>query len=341
MNKKDGTRLPVALYLILLKYTDEKHIITMNGPGGIIERLQAYGIEAERKTIYAARDILKEFGVQIHQVRMHSEQGYYMEHLFSPAEALVLLDTIAESSSLSVQESGELHQKVSSLMSEYQNRNLPEIFLSPSKTDNRQVLKNIEILMDAISSHRSIRFLYYDLTVTDHARTEKRYRKSSTAYVTDPYGITSGNGRFYCICCSADHNTPAYYRIDKMEKLTISDHVFKPVSFDIHEYVRRSIQMYSGHAQTVKARFSRKIAANVFDEFGHDRRSIIITKVTSDTFEAAIRTTVTPTVTGWFLQFYQDAVILEPQTFRDSLLHIAKTIERNYNTEKQEAHHEQ
>lgn len=335
MKKRDGTRLPVALYLILLKYTDEKHIISMNGPGGIIERLQEYGIDAERKTIYAARDILKEFGVQIHQVRMNQEQGYYMEHLFSPAEALVLLNTIAESSSLSFQESEDLHQKVCSLMSEYQSQNLPEIFLSPSKTDNRQVLKNIEILMDAISAHHSIRFLYYDLTVTDQARTEKKYRKSRTAYITDPYGITSGNGRFYCICCSAEHHTPAYYRIDKMEKLMISDNVFEPIQFDIREYVRRSIQMYSGNAQTVKARFSRRIAANVFDEFGHDRKSIIITGVTENTFEAAIRTTITPTVTGWFLQFYQDAVILEPGEFRDRMLDIANTIERNYNTEKQ------
>ena len=335
MKKRDGVRLPVALYLILLKYTDEKHIITMNGPGGIIERLQEYGIDAERKTIYVARDTLKEFSVQIHRVRMNQEQGYYMDHLFSPSEALILLNTIAESSSLSVQESEELHQKISSLMSEYQSLNMPEIFLSPSKTDNRDVLQNIDILMNAISTHHQIRFLYYDLTVTDHARAEKKYRKNRKEYMIEPYGITSANGRFYCITYSRFHQNPGYYRIDKMEDLTVLDESFVPVNFDIHEYVRRSIQMYSGNAQTIRARFSRSIAANVFDEFGHDRKSIIITGVDDTSFEAAIRTSVTPVVTGWFLQFYENAVVLEPQEFKDRLLDIAKTIEKNYNTDKE------
>lgn len=332
MKKRDGVRLPVALYLILLKHTDEKHIITMNGPGGIIECLQEYGIDAERKTIYVARDTLKEFGVQIHQVRRNQEQGYYMDHLFSPSEVLILLDTIAESASLSPHESEEMHQKIVSLMSEYQSQNLPEIFLSPSKTDNREVLQNIETLMDAVSTHHQIRFLYYDLTVTDHARTEKKYRKDRKEYIIEPYGITSANGRYYCITYSRAHHNPGYYRIDKMEDLSILNVSFRPVNFDIHEYVRRSIQMYSGNAQTIKARFSRSIASNVFDEFGHDQKSVIITHVTENTFEAAIRTVLTPVVIGWFLQFYQDAVVLEPQEFKDRMLDIAKTIEKNYNT---------
>lgn len=329
MEKGDSVRLPVVLYDILQKYSDEAHVITMKE---IIGHLQEdYGIQADRRTVYEARDILRENVADVSMKRINGKQGYYMEHLFSSSEALVLLDAIAESSSLSEKETSRISAKIISLLSDHQVQELPEIFFSPSKTDNAEVLTNIEILMNAISSHHKVRFLYYDTVVTDDARTGKHYRKDKKNYEIEPYGITSGNGRFYCISYNRKHQNQTIYRIDKIQKIHESDETFDPVPFDIQEYVRRSVQMFGGESQSVTAVFSRKIASNVFDEFGNSKKSIIIEHVDQDTFQATVRTSLTPVVTGWFLQFYQDAKVLGPEEFRRDLLHIAETLEKNYN----------
>ena len=52
------------LYLakIMQEETDEQHRLTMSQ---LIERLDAYGIEAQRKSIYDDLDALNDFGIEI------------------------------------------------------------------------------------------------------------------------------------------------------------------------------------------------------------------------------------------------------------------------------------
>lgn len=334
MKKGDTMKLPAALYRILLEHSDEQQFISMND---ILRFLQEdYDIKTERKTVYAARDALKECGIEICHVRRDGRQGYYLKHPFTPGESLFLLDMIAESSALSVKKSKELSAKVTALMSAHEQENLPEIFQSPAKTDNQKVPENIEILMNAIAAHHTVQFCYYDIVITDHARTARHYRKDSRIYLADPYGIVTGNGRVYCVTYNKKYRHQVLYRLDKIEKLQDTGTPFDPVYFDIEDYVRRSVQMYGGTSQSVQARFSKKIAQNVFDEFGRPNENVIIQKVDQDTFDATLKTSLTPTVTGWFLQFYQDAKVLGPQSFRQELLNIAASIEKNYNNDQKQ-----
>lgn len=333
MQKGDSIRLPVVLYEILLQHTDQKHVITMKE---IMKYLQDDGIQCDRRTVYNARDVLTDHHIPIVQTRINGVQGYYLKHIFSASEALILLDLIAESSSLSEKESRKLSDKITGLMSEWEKAALPEIFMSPSKTDNHSVPENIAILMNAIADRHRVRFLYYDTVVTDDAKPGRHYRRNKKLYEIDPYGIVSESGRFYCISYNQKYQNQTIYRIDKILNMEETDEQFTPVYFDMQDYVRRSVQMYGGNSQSVTAVFSRKIASNVFDEFGNSRKSIIIERVSEDSFQATIRTSLTPTVTGWFLQFYQDATVISPQEFKDTLLNIAGTIEKNYNEHKKQ-----
>lgn len=334
MKKGDTMKLPIALYLVLLKHSDEDHFIGMND---ILRYLQEeYDIKTERKTVYAARDALISCGIDITPVRKEGKHGYSLQHPFSSGESLILLDLIAGESSLSSKNSDQIADKIQALMSEQEKENLPDIFQSPSKTDNQEVIKNIEILMNAISHHHVVHFRYYDIAITNDARTAKHYRKNSQIYMADPYGIATGNGRIYCITYNRKYRHQVLYRIDKIEKLQETNITFEPVYFDIEDYVHRSIQMYGGTNQSIRARFSKKIAQNVFDAFGKPNENVIIQKVSKDTFDATLKTSLTPTVTGWFLQFYKDAQVLGPESFQQELLSIATSIEKNYNTSRKQ-----
>ena len=78
MAKGNGQRLK-ALYIlkILQENSDEKHLLKTQQ---IIDRLEGYGIPAERKSVYADISALKELGYEIVCVRARANGGYYLKN---------------------------------------------------------------------------------------------------------------------------------------------------------------------------------------------------------------------------------------------------------------------
>lgn len=63
MAKGENQKLKLLYLLdILNKYTDDEHSITMQD---IVRRLAEYGVNAERKTVYADMEELRKYGADI------------------------------------------------------------------------------------------------------------------------------------------------------------------------------------------------------------------------------------------------------------------------------------
>jgi predicted DNA-binding transcriptional regulator YafY len=318
--KKNIPSLDALVYQALTKQSDADHLLSMTD-------LRAYcdlaGHPADRRTIYKSIAMLKEAGAAIAFVRKNGRQGYYMNHLLSNAEALFLMNACWESSALSPQETDVLVNKIVSLLPEKKLRQIPPLPSNPAKNASHPILKDAEKLLPAIANNQYVEFLYYDITVTK----KKKYRRNSTPYRLVPYALISENGRYYVVFYSEKHQSFSNYRLDKMDKILVTDEHSEGVPFSLSDHLRSSFQMYHSSPQTVTAEFDNHLSSIVFDQFGSD---IVISAVNDKTFTASIRTSITPPLIGWFLQFYDKVVIKKPKSLIEEYQKIAQAIDKTY-----------
>lgn len=320
MRSANIIELPFAILNILDKQSDEDHIVSM--PDLLIE-LEDYGFVCDRRAAYRAIETLKKYGTQIEYKQIHRKQGYYLKRNLSEAELTIITSSLYDISSLSLKDTKRIEEKINTMYSPFQNKNVYKSNISSSKTDNNYVIKNISLILEAIKHNDDIEFRYYDLTISK----EKKYRKDKQKYELTPYAITSSQGRFYAIMYNEAHKSFNTYRIDKMDTLSIINKDNVKVAFNLDNYLRNSFQMFSGEASTVSLKCPLNFASILFDEFGKD---IIISKVTNDHFIASIRTSITPTFTSWILQFYDKIEVVKPKELIDDLKRIAKHINKTY-----------
>ena len=312
--------LPFAILDILDKQSDENNIISM--PDLLIE-LEDYGFNCDRRSVYKAIKVLNKYNNNILYKQIHRKQGYYLKRDLSEAELALINSSLYNLSSLSLTETKKIENKLNKLYSPLKSHTSFKTNPANKKTDNNYVIKNISIILEAIKHNNDISFKYYDLTISK----EKKYRKDKERYILTPYATVFIQGKIYAILYNTKYNSFNTYRIDKMESISIIETNNTKVPFNLDDYLRNSFQMYSGEASTVTLKCDASLANIIFDEFGKD---IIISKVTDDYFEISIRSSITPTLVGWILQFYDKIEILKPKELIDELKKIANHINRVY-----------
>ncbi len=108
------------LYLakILLEYTDAKNDITLQD---IIDKLAAYNVTAERKSLYDDIAQLNDFGIKIKKTQYGRTSHYQVINRdFELAELKLLVDSVASAKFITEQKSNELIQKIERLASKPQ-----------------------------------------------------------------------------------------------------------------------------------------------------------------------------------------------------------------------------
>ncbi|HPE96314.1 MAG TPA: WYL domain-containing protein, partial [Bacillota bacterium] len=119
--KRENTKLKL-LYLreILLKYSDQDHPLTA---GDLEKKLESYGCQAERKSIYNDINALIESGMDI--IKSQSPPGFFVgSREFELAELKILVDAVISSKFITGKKSEKLVEKLSSLASDAEKREL-------------------------------------------------------------------------------------------------------------------------------------------------------------------------------------------------------------------------
>lgn len=317
MKKGNSTELASALYQILSEETDENHFLSL---ADIQSDLESMDIYAERRSIYEAMHILKKYGAVIHYVRKNGGHWYYMDPVLTNAESKVLLDAAA-SSAFSKEEAKHLIDKIKELSSPTMQNE--EVYI-PQRISHESILSAIDLILKAVNTCHTVQFRYFEITITK----EKKYHRNGEYYMLDPYAVVARNGRYYVVFYSKKYQSFSNYRLDRMDDIKITDQQYDTVPFSLEDYMQRSVNMYPGKAQTITADFDVSMASQVFDEFGDN---LIVSKVTDHNFTASIRTSVTPTLIGWLLQFGDKVIIRKPDNLIQDLLNIAEHIQKTYN----------
>lgn len=316
------------LYLLrfLMQNSDEAHPLSM---AQIIEELANNGISAERKSIYDDIEALRLFGVDIVQLK-GKNGGYYIgERDFELPELKLLVDSVQSSKFITQDKTYKLIKKIESLASIYDGQLLQrQVFVTNRvKSMNESIYYAVDVISDAITKNRKIRYQYFEYTVEK----ERRLRHGGKFYEISPFSLIWDDENYYMLGWDSEAGKMKHYRVDKMQKVSLSDDEREGVEefekFDMSAYSKTVFGMFGGTEQKVKLRFSNRLVGVVLDRFG---RETTIIPDGDEHFTVTLSVVVSPQFFGWIFGFGSDVEILSPEEVRKEMKKQAEEIFGKY-----------
>lgn len=328
MAKSENQKQKILVLLDLFKSkTDEEHGVTTSD---IIDYLAEHGIKAERKTVYADLNTLKEYGYEISKEKKDGNYYYtLLDRDFQLPELKLLVDAVQASKFISAKKSSELIKKIENLASVYQAKQLQrQVFVSNRiKTNYENVYYNVDELNLAINENRKIKFDYYEWNLSKEMVLRKNGHKNDIS----PWSLAWDDENYYLVAFDGNSGIIKHYRVDKMRKIEILDEArdgreeFE--EFDAAKYANKVFGMFTGDEQRVKIQFANKLIGVVIDRFGQD---IMIIPKGVDQFVVNVNVKVSNMFLGWIIGLGDGAKILEPESVVDEVKQITERLKEQY-----------
>ncbi len=297
----------LTLLDILRRETDEDHPIAVPT---LIDALEARGISAERKSIYADVAALQDLG---YDIVLEKGRGYYLaSREFELAELKLLVDAVQSSKFISEAKSRKLIDQLKGLCSRHEATQLQrQVYVAGRvKTMNEGVLYIIDALHDAITANRMVTFRYFDY----NEKKEKVFRHEGKTYVVSPVGLLRNEESYYLVAWEGERRRR--YRVDRMSNLTVTDQPRRPgcADTDMAAYTRVHFNMFSGQETNVRLRCPNELAHVVLDRFGMD---IMLIPDGEGFFTFTTPVVVSPQFFGWLFGLGPEVEILSPGEVRE------------------------
>ena len=315
------------LYLMktLPDKTDPENPVTMTE---LISALDAYGIKAERKSIYTDLELLRQYGLEIETTRGKTTGYYIAERQFELPELKLLVDAVQSCRFITEKKSAELIAKLSSLTSAAQAKQLQrQVYVAGrAKTMNETVYYSIDQIHLAINDGKQISFKYFDYDTNK----KRVYRKNGEIYKTTPVTLCWSDDSYYLITYKTKYNGLTHYRVDRMSDVSVLKEeadVFEREKFNIAEHIRRVFGMYSGELIRATLSFDNSLVNVVLDHFGKD---IKLTAKSGGRFEIKADVSVSPVFLAWIFQFGNRAEIKAPENLIEAMKNLINENLNNY-----------
>ncbi len=286
------------LYLqqILSEETDQEHGLSAQE---ILDRLEARGVNADRRTLYKDLDELDRYGLEILKEQDGRNVLYHLNtRSFELPELKLLVDSVQSARFITEKKSRQLIRKLEALASVHEARYLHrQVLISGRiKTMNESIYYNVDFLHDAISRDRQIRFHYYRWNV----RREMEFRRNGAWYQVSPWCLMWDNENYYLVAFDAADGKIKHYRVDKMIHLSVLDSRREGKEqfrrFDAAQYTRQLFGMFGGEVMRVSFEGKNEIVGVLFDRFGKD---IPVIPLGGDRFTVSLDIAVSPNFLGW------------------------------------------
>lgn len=324
MARSSNQKLKLLYMIEILKeYTDEEHAITTSE---LINRLEQYGIKAERKTIYSDIETLNDFGYDILTSKQKNLNGYYMaSREFELAELKFLVDATQSSRFITKNKSNALIQKLKQFTSKYEAVNLQrQVYVSDRvKTDNENIYINVDCIHKACQNDLQISFTYFDWTPSK----EKKPRKDGEAYIVSPWILIFSEENYYLLGFDEQAGIMKYYRVDKMLGIEPLKEKRKGrelmENFNLATFSKKTFGMFAGREETVTILFENHLASVAIDRFGKD----VDTRVRDENhFSIRVNVCISSQFFGWLAGLSGGATILTPESVKEEYKEYLKTI---------------
>lgn len=299
MSKGANQKLKL-LYLtkIFREQTDEEHMLTI---AEITEKLSAYDVSADRKTLYTDFEELRHFGLDIISQQIGRQHYYYLgAREFELPELKLLVDSVQSAKFITAQKSQKLIKKLEGLVSKYEATQLQrQVYITGRvKTMNESIYYNVDKLHAALSADAQIQFQYYQWNV----KKEMELRRGGKLYQVSPWGLMWDDEYYYLVAYDAETDKIKHYRVDKMLRIQITDQKRagkeRYQSFNLPNYTKRIFGMFSGEETKVTLEADNSMAGVLIDRFGKD---IMLIPQDGGRFRATVDVAVSDQFLGWIV----------------------------------------
>ena len=262
----------LKLWELLKRETDENHPMDTVE---IIEKLSRDGIEVDRKILYNDIEVLNSYGFEILKERGKRNRYYVVDRSFDLPEIRIMMDAVEASAFITEKKTQELTNKISALAGSKRAEVLKESILHFSKVKslNESVFYSVNTIAEALDSGKKIIFNYYTLNVHKEKsyRTEKNDPTKIKQYKVNPVATVFDNGQYYLVCYDDKHKGLANYRIDRMERVRITDEDIRENKeierIDLSKRNKQMFGMFGGDVHTVTIEADKSLLDVIFDKF--------------------------------------------------------------------------
>lgn len=288
------------LMKILLEYTDEDHDITL---AQIEEKLKAYDVTAERKSLYDDIEHLRKYGFDI--VGSQYDRTYHYQLLnreFELPELKILVDSVTASKFITEKKSKELIDKIAGFASKYQAEHLHrQVYVSGRiKSENESIYYFVDDIYNAIDNNCKITFQYFHYD----SNKNKVLAHNGKIYHVSPWAMCWDDEKYYLIGYDEDENEKKikHFRVDKIINLNVLEEKregreqFGKVR--MAQYTDRLFGMFDGEEKDVTLLCTNNLANVMIDRFGMD---IPMIRVDSEHFKTVVKVAVSDLFLGWIM----------------------------------------
>jgi len=328
MAKGENQKLKM-LYLvkIFMEETDDEHELTMSE---IIQKLNSYGVSADRKTLYIDFKELERFGLEIiGEKKQHSWFYHIGSREFELPELKLLVDSVQSAKFITDKKSDQLISKLESLVSSHQARQLHRqvVISGRNKSVNETIFYNVDMIHEAINIDRKIRFQYFQWNI----KKEMVLRRGGAWYEISPWSLMWDDENYYLIGYDSDNDKIKHYRVDKMLHMSIMEQnregkkAFR--AFNLPRYTKSLFGMFGGEETEVTLVGKNDMVGIVIDRFGKD---IPIIPGDKDHFRTKVTVAVSRQFLGWIISLGEGIKITGPETVVDKMKNEVERLNRQY-----------
>lgn len=318
----DAKLRPLYLAKILYEQTDEEHFLTT---AQLIQILQErYGIKAHRQTIKTEIELLRQFGLEIEEVKSTQNRYNLFGRRFDAPELKLLIDAVESSKFITAGKSRELVEKISTLASEHVAASLRRNVSCEGriKPGNERIYLIIDAINDAINKNKQISFLYFKY----NSRKEKKIKRNGEPYVITPLHLVWNGDCYYMIGVYEYKQRLGSFRVDRIAKCPLileEDGTPAPEGFDIDNYINTTFHMFDSEREEVELICDNDVMDSIIDRFGED-----VTAYARDmnTFRVVVNIAVSHVFYSWVFGFGGKVRIKGPANVKakySEMLHAA------------------
>lgn len=311
----------LALYKVLMKYTDEQHPISMQE---ILVHMESEGhFCSEDSILRYIRQLRNELGVDVISGRGRNARYFIGSRLLEKEEMKLIIDSVNASNFIEKSIATKMIDKLKSTMSFYDSEDLERSVLGVNiaKAENKKILYNVNEIQEALAKGVQISFDYMGWN-----KNKKLAKKSAQRYNMNPWALIWANDRYYLYGYDVKEKDGVLkervYRVDKLDNIQLTDiprdekSQFR--SFNANTFVSRRMGMFPGKEQAITIRIPEFLVGAFIDQFG---KRITISEDAEGMLLVTFIAVPSVILLGWLLGL-KSVEVLEPQNVRDDIINL-------------------
>ncbi|MBO4767744.1 MAG: WYL domain-containing protein, partial [Lachnospiraceae bacterium] len=296
----------------------------------IKKALEAYGVTADRKSLYDDLQSLEVLGIEVLGEKIGHNYYYHVANKqFELAELKLLVDAIQCSKFISAKKSDALIKKLTGLVSKYEAEQLKRqvVVQGRIKSMNESIYYCVDDLHRAIAENRQISFEYMKWNLQ-----KSLVSKRSEPYIVSPWALTWGDENYYLIAYDEAAGCLKHFRVDKMKSIIILQDkrigrdLFKEL--DLAKYSKMNFDMFGGDETKVKLAFKDEMVGVMLDRFGRDIP--IIPSQEKGWSETYVDVALSGHFFGWLFALGEGVKVIGPESAVEEMRCMLKKMESIY-----------